>query len=166
MKKGKEEFYLVDLKVLPEAIKKTIKVKELLNDGICGSINEAVKKVDMSRSAYYKYKDHVASARSRALRIAMLSTVMTEEHRAGVSPYTSSYDFAETFARLMRRVMKGNFEILSMNRSRAGEKLVSVTMTLQIEDASEPLSVLEDAVKSMKGIQSVVLQEAMLKAGE
>lgn len=42
--KGKEEFYLVDLKVLPEAIKKTIKVKELLNDGICGSINEAVKK--------------------------------------------------------------------------------------------------------------------------
>ena len=53
-----------------------------------------------------------------------------------------------------------------MNRSRAGEKLVSVTMTLQIEDASEPLSVLEDAVKSMKGIQSVVLQEAMLKAGE
>ena len=136
MKKGKEEFYLVDLKVLPEAIKKTIKVKELLNDGICGSIN----------------KDHVASARSRALRIAMLSTVMTEEY-----PH---------FARLMRRVMKGNFEILSMNRSRAGEKLVSVTMTLQIEDASEPLSVLEDAVKSMKGIQSVVLQEAMLKAGE
>ena len=53
-----------------------------------------------------------------------------------------------------------------MNRSRAGEKLVSVTMTLQIEAASEPLSVLEDAVKSMKGIQSVVLQEAMLKAGE
>ena len=140
MKKGKEEFYLVDLKVLPEAIKKTIKVKELLNDGICGSINEAVKKVDMSRSAYYKYKDHVASAQSRALRIAMLSTVMTEEY-----PH---------FARLMRRVMKGNFEILSMNRSRAGE------------DASEPLSVLEDAVKSMKGIQSVVLQEAMLKAGE
>ena len=107
----------------------------------------------MSRSAYYKYKDHVASAQSRALRIAMLSTVMTEEY-----PH---------FARLMRRVMKGNFEILSMNRSRAaGEKLVSVTMTLQIEDASEPLSVLEDAVKSMKGIQSVVLQEAMLKAGE
>ena len=82
----------------------------------------------------------------------MLSTVMTEEY-----PH---------FARLMRRVMKGNFEILSMNRSWAGEKLVSVTMTLQIEDASEPLSVLEDAVKSMKGIQSVVLQEAMLKAGE
>ena len=124
MKKGKEEFYLVDLKVLPEAIKKTIKVKELLNDGICGSINEAVKKVDMSRSAYYKYKDHVASARSRALRIAMLSTVMTEEY-----PH---------FARLMRRVMTGNFEILSMNRSRAGEKLVSVTMTLPIEAASDP----------------------------
>lgn len=62
MRKEKEQFYLVDLRVLPEAIKKTIKVKEMLQDGVCGSINEAVKKVDMSRSAYYKYKDHVIPA--------------------------------------------------------------------------------------------------------
>ena len=152
MKNNEKQFYLVDFQVLPEAIKKTIRIKESLKNGRVKTINEALSAMNISRSAYYKYKDHVASARSRALRIAMLSTVMTEEY-----PH---------FARLMRRVMKGNFEILSMNRSRAGEKLVSVTMTLQIEDASEPLSVLEDAVKSMKGIQSVVLQEAMLKAGE
>ena len=59
MKKKDQQFYLVDLKILPEAIKKTIRVKEMLQDGTCGSINEAVKKVDISRSAYYKYKDHV-----------------------------------------------------------------------------------------------------------
>lgn len=56
MKKKDQQFYLVDLKILPEAIKKTIRVKEILQDGTCGSINEAVKKVDISRSAYYKYK--------------------------------------------------------------------------------------------------------------
>lgn len=54
MKKKDQQFYLVDLKILPEAIKKTIRVKEMLQDGTCGSINEAVKKVDISRSAYYK----------------------------------------------------------------------------------------------------------------
>ena len=53
MKKKDQQFYLVDLKILPEAIKKTIRVKEMLQDGTCGSINEAVKKVDISRSAYY-----------------------------------------------------------------------------------------------------------------
>lgn len=50
MKKKDQQFYLVDLKILPEAIKKTIRVKEMLQDGTCGSINEAVKKVDISRS--------------------------------------------------------------------------------------------------------------------
>lgn len=57
MKKKDQQFYLVDLKILPEAIKKTIRVKEMLQDGTCGSINEAVKKVDISRSAYYKYAE-------------------------------------------------------------------------------------------------------------
>lgn len=42
MKKKDQQFYLVDLKILPEAIKKTIRVKEMLQDGTCGSINEAV----------------------------------------------------------------------------------------------------------------------------
>ena len=32
MKKKDQQFYLVDLKILPEAIKKTIRVKEMLQD--------------------------------------------------------------------------------------------------------------------------------------
>ena len=35
MKKKDQQFYLVDLKILPEAIKKTIRVKEMLQDGVC-----------------------------------------------------------------------------------------------------------------------------------
>lgn len=40
MKKKDQQFYLVDLKILPEAIKKTIRVKEMLQDGTCGSIRD------------------------------------------------------------------------------------------------------------------------------
>lgn len=64
MKKKDQQFYLVDLKILPEAIKKTIRVKEMLQDGTCGSINEAVKKVDISRSAYYKYEVHIINIKT------------------------------------------------------------------------------------------------------
>jgi ACT domain-containing protein len=52
-------FYLVREEILPEAIKKTIKVKELLKRGEARTINEAVEKMELSRSAYYKYKDYV-----------------------------------------------------------------------------------------------------------
>jgi len=43
----------------PCILKKTIKVKEILKLGEVKTINEAVEKMDLSRSAYYKYKDYV-----------------------------------------------------------------------------------------------------------
>ena len=62
MKNQNRQFYLVDFQILSEAIKKTIQTKELLKEGEAETINEAVKKTGISRSAYYKYKDHVAPA--------------------------------------------------------------------------------------------------------
>ena len=51
-KPKKDKFYLVQEDILPEAIKKTIKVKEILKLGEVKTINEAVEKMDLSRSAY------------------------------------------------------------------------------------------------------------------
>ena len=53
------EYYLVDKKVLPEVFIKVMEVKQRLNTGESTSVNEAVKKTGLSRSAYYKYKDSV-----------------------------------------------------------------------------------------------------------
>ena len=61
-KNTSREFYLVDFQILSEAIKKTIRTKQLLKEGTVLTINEAVKRTGISRSAYYKYKDHVAPA--------------------------------------------------------------------------------------------------------
>ena len=53
------EYYLVDRKVLPEVFIKVMEVKQRLNTGESVSVNEAVRKTGLSRSAYYKYKDSV-----------------------------------------------------------------------------------------------------------
>ena len=53
------EYYLVDKKVLPEVFIKEMEVKQRLNTGESSSVNEAVRKTGLSRSAYYKYKDSV-----------------------------------------------------------------------------------------------------------
>ena len=50
-----KEYYLVDKNVLPEVFLKVIDVKQKLNVGESASVNEAVRKVGLSRSAYYKY---------------------------------------------------------------------------------------------------------------
>ena len=56
---SKKGLFLVREEILPEAIKKTIKVKEMLKHGDVRTINEAVERMDLSRSAYYKYKDYI-----------------------------------------------------------------------------------------------------------
>ena len=79
----KSEFYLVREEILPEAIKKTIMVKEILKRGKMRTVNEAVAKVGLSRSAYYKYKDYVFpfydASKEKVITISLLL-----EHKPGV----------------------------------------------------------------------------------
>jgi chorismate mutase len=56
---SESEFFLVKSDMLPEVFVKVMAVKRLLNSGKAESVNEAVQKVGLSRSAYYKYKDAV-----------------------------------------------------------------------------------------------------------
>ncbi len=54
-----KKFYLVREDVLPEAMIKTLDAKELLERGKAESVWDAAQKVDLSRSAFYKYRDTV-----------------------------------------------------------------------------------------------------------
>ena len=54
---SKTSLMLIDSKVLPEVFSKVLHAKKLLADGECKDISEAVKKAEISRSAFYKYRD-------------------------------------------------------------------------------------------------------------
>lgn len=53
------EYFLVKSEVLPEVFLKVMEVKRLLSSGNASSVNEAVRLVGLSRSAYYKYRDSI-----------------------------------------------------------------------------------------------------------
>ena len=53
------QFYLVDPKVLPEVFHKVMEAKYLLKGGQAKTSSEACKLAGISRSVFYKYKDHV-----------------------------------------------------------------------------------------------------------
>ena len=138
-------FYLVREDILPEAIKKTIRVKEILKHHQSHTINEAVKMMDLSRSAYYKYKDHVAPAfETEKDKIVVLFLVMSD-------------DFA-VFNRVLRRIVKDRNEIISLNRGIPAEKLVAVTRTIKTEESLSYLQYLQETIKEMKGIQSLIFE--------
>lgn len=140
-----QQFYLVDFSILPETIKKTIRVKEMLKSGSSGTINEAVHKVNMSRSAYYKYKDHVASADDdKEDRVVVLFIIMQDD--------------MAVFGRILRRIAKEKQEILSVNRTKISEKLYSSVITLKTKESAGDMESLYEALRETKGIQSLTMK--------
>ncbi len=79
----KEHYYLVREDILPEAVLKTIQAKELLAQGDVDTIHEAVEKVGLSRSAFYKYKDGIYPL-SRLERERIVTISMDLKHRSGI----------------------------------------------------------------------------------
>lgn len=56
--KEKREYYIVDKRILPNSIQSVIKVNDLVQHSKISKY-EAIKKVGISRSTYYKYKDFI-----------------------------------------------------------------------------------------------------------
>ena len=74
----KRHFLMVDAAVLPEVFLKVLKAKELLASGEARNISAATRAVDLSRSAFYKYKDCIFDARSTLQIITVLATLLDE----------------------------------------------------------------------------------------
>ena len=53
------QFYIVEASALPEVFLKVAEAKRLLSTGEAPTVNEATRRTDISRSAFYKYRDSI-----------------------------------------------------------------------------------------------------------
>ena len=98
------KYYLVQADLLPEIFIKVMKAKKLLQTGECGTVGDAVARVGISRSAFYKYKDAISPfqdlQRSRILtfqvmlrdQTGLLSMVLSVFARCGGNILTINGD--------------------------------------------------------------------------
>ena len=57
--KKKPKYYIVEASALPEVFLKVAEAKRLLSTGEATTVNDATKMTDISRSAFYKYRDAI-----------------------------------------------------------------------------------------------------------
>ncbi len=53
------KYYIVEASALPEVFLKVAEAKRLLSTGEVSTVNEATQRTDISRSAFYKYRDAI-----------------------------------------------------------------------------------------------------------
>ena len=56
---NKHKYYIVEASAMPEVFVKVAEAKRLLSTGEAATVNEATRMTDISRSAFYKYRDSV-----------------------------------------------------------------------------------------------------------
>lgn len=144
MKQPSEEFFLVREQILPEAVRKTIRVKALLKQDASLTINEAVKRMNLSRSAYYKYKDHVApfyvASREKTLTFAFLL-----ENRKGV------------LSSLLAAIAKAGGNVLTIHQGIPSHALANVTLSVETKNLSMELEAFLEKLRRIAGVQQMEL---------
>ena len=53
------KYYIIEASALPEIFLKVAEAKRMLSTGEASTVNEATKRMEISRSAFYKYRDAI-----------------------------------------------------------------------------------------------------------
>ncbi len=139
-----KNFYIVNKEVLPEAILKTAVVKELLAKGEALTVNEAVDRVGISRSAFYKYRDGIFPFyKANDEKIITLSLIL--EHRTGILS-----SVLNTVAQ-----MKGN--ILTINQGIPLQGMAVVTMSMETAEIAVNIAEIIQKLQLLDGLKKVEL---------
>ncbi|MCT2537967.1 ACT domain-containing protein [Aquibacillus koreensis] len=137
MAEKEEKFYLVRSDFLPESMRKTIEAKELIERNKVGSVNDAVKRVGLSRSAFYKYRDAVFPFQAM-VKERMITLFFHLEDRTG------------TLSNLLTTVAGAGGNILTIHQTIPLQGKANVTislntagMTMEIEGLIQQLKKLD-----------------------
>ncbi|MED3822579.1 ACT domain-containing protein [Priestia flexa] len=142
MDKADKQFYLVREDVLPEAMKKTLDAKLLIERGKSASIADAVQEVDLSRSAFYKYRDTVFP----------FQTVVTQRI---ISLFFHLEDRSGTLSHLLSVVASSGCNVLTIHQTIPLQGRANVTLSLDIASMKVELNDLLRELKRLAFVDKV-----------
>lgn len=138
---AENEFYLVKSAVLPEVFLKVMEVKRLLSSGKCSSVNEAVRVVGISRSAFYKYRDSILPFyETTAGYVVTLSFVV--ENLPGV------------LAAVLACLAEQHVNVLTINQGIPINGLADLSVSLETREMSGTLAELIARLSKISGVRS------------
>lgn len=136
--------YIVDERILPEAILKTAQTKELLAKYPTLTINEAVRQVGISRSAFYKYREGIFPF-YEAIKEKIITVQINLDHTAGVLSHCLNV-IAHTGA-----------SILTINQGIPIQGVARVTISFESQDGFGNLEELLEMFNEIEGVLGVEL---------
>jgi chorismate mutase len=135
-----DTFYLVREDILPEALLKTLQAKELLAHGTVKTVHEAVEKVGISRSAFYKYKDGIFPLQ-RLEREWLVTVSLDLEHRSGI------------LSKVLSVVASLEGNVLTINQTIPLQGMANVVLSVDTGKMSVSTNQFLETLRTIDGVQ-------------
>ncbi|OQP05074.1 ACT domain-containing protein [Saccharococcus caldoxylosilyticus] len=137
-----KKFYLVREDVLPEAMKKVLLAKELLERKKVDSVAEAAQLVDISRSAFYKYRDAVFPFQA-VIKENIVTLFFHLEDRSG------------TLSQLLGVVAAAGCNVLTIHQTIPLQGRANVTLSISTNDMKEDINELLSKLRRLEFVEKV-----------
>ena len=130
------DFYLVRKRAVPETLLKVVEVNRLLSAGKVKTIQEAVDRVGISRSSYYKFKNDIEAGMT-------LTLSMEISDETGI------------LSDILREIADFGANILTIHQSIPIGGMASVSISMQVLKSSENVSGLLENLERLSGIRKI-----------
>lgn len=142
--KNTDRYYLVREDILPEALVKTMQVKEMLAQGHAKTIHEAVDRAGLSRSAFYKYKDGIFPL-SKLERERIVTISMDLEHRSGI------------LSKVLALIASLEGNVLTIHQTIPLQGMANVVISVDTSLMGEQFVTLLDTLRLHEGVKRVTI---------
>lgn len=138
--KDNRKFYLIREDVLPESVIKTLKVKDALKNNSNLSIYDAVKQFNLSRSAFYKYRETIFPVDEKLLDQREFTLIL----------YVN--DIVGMLAQVLNAISQLQLSVLTIHQSVPIEDKATITLSLNARNSN--LSI-DEVIESLREINHV-----------
>lgn len=133
------KFYIVVAEALPEIFVKVAEAKRMMQTGEADTVGAATRRVGISRSAFYKYKDAVQPFND-----------MKAEHI--ITFYTMLKDNPGVLSNVLTIFADSGANILTINQSIPTNGCAAVTISAETSEMAESLEELMGQIASAEGV--------------
>ena len=135
-------YYLVEESALTEVFLKVAETKRLLSTGEASTVNEATRMTDISRSAFYKYRDSIMPFQS-----VMTGRIVTFQLLVHDEPGQLS-EILNLFAEIKANITTINSIVPTNGTAVITISASTMDMTISLEELMERLSATRGVVKA------------------
>ncbi len=135
---------IIDYNIAPDVFKRVITAKKLIESGKCRSVAEALEQVKLSRTAFYKYKNHIF-ARDEANNGSIATLAFTLDDVTGI------------LSEILKLLAAENMSVLTINQNIPINSVANITISLRINEVSTNIDDVVLKLKKLDGVNKVHL---------